>query len=374
MTILINILAFVVVFSVIVFVHELGHFLVARWNGVKVDAFAIGFGPELLGYTSSTGTRWKFCAIPLGGYVKMYGDANVASTGPNTELSAEEKKNWHLSLHSKSAMQRAAVAIAGPMANFIFAIVVFFALFEIFGKPSTVPVLGGIKAESAADKAGLKAGDHIIELNGAPLDSFEQLQREILVNPESEFKLKIKRDNADLEISVTPELKEVKDIFGNVSKIGQLGVIQGAEKKWTRLGPIDGAIESVKYTWFVTTTTLKGLGQMITGTRSTDELGGPIRIFQMTGQMAQVGIDALISFAALLSIGLGLINLFPIPALDGGHILFCIVEGIRGKPLNEKAQEYVTIVGVLAVLSLMVFAIWNDLKHVKAFEWISSLF
>lgn len=374
MTVLINILAFVLVFSVIVFVHELGHFLIARWNGVKVDAFAIGFGPELFGYTSSTGTRWKFCAIPLGGYVKMYGDANVASTAPNAQLSDEEKKNWDLTLHSKSAGQRAAVAIAGPMANFIFAIVVFFALFEIFGKPTTVPILGGIKAESAADKAGFKIGDHLLELNGAPLDSFEQLQREILVNPDSEFKFKIKRDNTDLEISVKPELKEVKDVFGNVSKIGQLGVSPGAEKKWTRLGPIDGAVESVKYTWFIASSTLKGIGQMITGARSADELGGPIRIFQMTGQMAQVGIDALVTFAAILSIGLGLINLFPIPALDGGHVLLCAVEGLRGKPLNEKAQEYVTIIGVLAVLSLMVFAVWNDLKHVKAFEWVSSLF
>lgn len=374
MTVLINILAFVLVFSVIVFVHELGHFLVARWNGVKVDAFAIGFGPELLGYTSASGTRWKFCAIPLGGYVKMYGDANVASTGPNAQLSDEEKQNWNFTLHSKSAGQRAAVAIAGPMANFIFAIIVFFALFEIFGKPSTLPVLGGIKAESAADKAGFKVGDHLLELNGAPLDSFEQLQREILVNPDSEFKFKIKRDNADLELSVKPELKEVKDVFGNVSKIGQLGVSPGAEKKWTKLGPIDAATESVGHTWFVIQATIKGIGQMITGSRSTDELGGPIRIFQMTGQAAQVGVDALISFAALLSIGLGLINLFPIPALDGGHVLFCAVEGVRGKPLNEKAQEYVTIIGVLAVLSLMVFAVWNDLKHVKAFEWISSLF
>lgn len=374
MSILINIIAFVGVFCLIVFVHELGHFLIARLNGVKVDVFAIGFGPELLGYTSKTGTRWKLCAVPLGGYVKMHGDANVASTGPKTELSPEEKESWNLSLHSKSAGQRAAVASAGPIANFLFAILAFFILFEISGKPSTLPTIGQIVPQSAAEKFGLKVGDHILEVDGSSIDSFESLTQRIQLNPNIEIKLKIKRQDVEQEIAVTPAEKEMKDIFGNVTKIGQLGIAPGAEKKWTKLGPIDALTEATKHTWFISTETLKALGQMITGSRSADELGGPIAIFKMSGQAAQVGFDALVSFMAMLSIGLGLINLFPIPALDGGHILFCAIEGIRGKPLSEKIQEYVTIAGVIAVLALMIFSTWNDLKKLRIVEWVSGLF
>ncbi|MDP3533399.1 MAG: RIP metalloprotease RseP [Alphaproteobacteria bacterium] len=374
MAILINILAFVVIFSIVVFVHELGHFLIARWNGVRVEVFAIGFGPELFGYSSSTGTRWKVCAIPLGGYVKMYGDADATSARPKAKLSDEEKKNWSLSIFSKSAGQRAIIALGGPIGNFIFAVLVFFALFEIYGKPTPLPILGSITTDSAAEKAGLKIGDHVLEFNGIPLDSFEQLSQQIKLNPAKDIKLKLKRNNEEIEIIATPETHETKDLAGTILKTGILGVRPGAEQKWTKLGPIDAVTESVKQTWFAATGTIEALGQMITGKRSADELGGPIRIFQMTGQAAQVGIASLISFMAMLSIGLGVINLFPIPALDGGQVLFCAVEGIRGKPLNEKAQNYVTIFGVLIVLALMIFSFWNDLKHIKAFEWVSSLF
>ena len=374
MSIIINILAFVGVFCIVVFVHELGHFLVARFNGVKVEVFAIGFGPELLGYTDKSGTRWKLSAIPLGGYVKMYGDANVASTGPQAELSKEEKDNWNLTLHSKSAGQRAAVASAGPIANFLFAILSFCILFQFSGKPATLPILGQILPNGAAEKYGLQTGDYVLEVDGSSIDSFESLAQHIQLSPDIPLKLKIKRNETIQELSVTPALIERKDIFGNVNKIGQLGIAEGAEKKWTKLGPIDAVTEATKYTWFVSVKTLNMLGQMITGSRSADELGGPIAIFKMSGQAAQIGFSAIISFMAMLSIGLGLINLFPIPALDGGHILFCAIEGIRGKPLSEKIQEYVTIVGVFAVLSLMIFSTWNDLKKLRIIEWVSSLF
>lgn len=374
MAILINILAFVVIFSIVVFVHELGHFLIARWNGIRVEVFAIGFGPELFGYTNKAGTRWKVCTIPLGGYVKMYGDADATSARPKADLSEEEKKNWNLSIFSKSPGQRALVALGGPIGNFIFAIIVFFALFEIYGKPTSLPILGAIATDSVAEKAGLKIGDHILAFNDAPVDSFETLSNQIRLHPGKEVRLKLQRNNEDLEIAATPDTKETKHFWGATSKIGILGIGAGGEQKWAKLNFFDAGIESIKQTWFVASSTLQGLGQMITGARNADELGGPIRIFQMTGQAAQVGLDALISFTALLSIGLGLINLFPIPALDGGQVLFCIVEAIRGKPLNEKAQDYVTIIGVIIVLSLMVFSFWNDLKHIKAFEWITSLF
>lgn len=374
MSVLVNILAFAGVFCLIVFVHELGHYLIARLNGVKVEVFAIGFGPELLGYTAKSGTRWKLCAIPLGGYVKMYGDADASSSGPRSDLTPEQKANWHLSLHSKSAAQRAAVASAGPIANFIFAIFAFFALFLISGKPSTLPVIGQVLPGSAAEKSGLQTDDRILEVNGTTVDSFESLTQLIQLNPDIPLNLRIKRGEEEKAIVLTPELKELKDVFGNVSKVGKAGIGEKGEKQWTHLGPVDSLVEAANYTWFVSTQTLKMLGQMIIGARSAEDLGGPIAIYKMSGQAAQVGLSALVSFAAILSIGLGLINLFPIPALDGGHILFCAIEGVRGKPLSEKVQEYVTIVGVLLILALMVFSTWNDLKKLRIVEWVNSLF
>lgn len=370
---ILNLVAFLAVFTLIVFVHELGHYLVARWNGVKIDVFAIGFGKELFGLTDRNGTRWKFCAVPLGGYVKMYGDENVASTGPVKEMSPEMKKNWELTVHSKSPWQRAAVAVAGPAANYVFAIIAFFFLFSLMGKPYTEPVIAMVQEESAAAQAGLQLGDRILEVDGSSVESFEELAVHIKMHPGKTSDYKIERDGEVLTLPVTPTEKVMKDVFGNENKMGQLG-INSLEKGWKDVSIFGAFTSSFSEVYFITSRSLEALGQMIVGSRSAEELGGPIRIFQMSGKVAEMGIAALISFTALLSISLGLINLFPIPALDGGHIVMCVAEGIIGRPLNEKFQEYITIVGVSLLIFLMLFATWNDLSQLKVFEWAGSLF
>lgn len=368
-----NLVAFLVVFTLIVFVHELGHYLVARWNGVKIDVFAIGFGKELFGYTDKNETRWKFCAVPLGGYVKMYGDENVASTGPVKDMDEETKKNWDLTVHSKSPWQRAAVAVAGPAANYLFAAVAFFFLFALMGKPYTEPVIAMVQEESAAATAGLQVGDRVLEVDGKKIESFEDLAIQIKMNPGVTFNYTIERDGQTQNLAVTPAEKVMTDVFGNENKMGQLGV-NSLQKGWKEIGVFSAVTESLSEVYFITSRSLEALGQMITGSRSAEELGGPIRIFQMSGKVAELGIAALISFTALLSISLGLINLFPIPALDGGHIVMCVIEGIIGRPLNEKFQEYITIVGVSLLIFLMLFATWNDLSQLKVFEWVGGIF
>lgn len=362
---------FVVVLSILVFVHELGHYLVARWNGVKVEVFSIGFGPEIYGWTAKSGTRWKISAVPLGGFVKMYGDADAASTpgGELTEMTAEQKS---VSFHHKRLGQRAAIVAAGPGINFLFAILLLTGLYAVVGQPFTPAVVDQVMAGSAAEQADLRSGDRVVAVDGSSVSRFEELQRIVQERPGQSLAVVIERDGQQMNLTLTPQPHVLTDRFGNERTIGRLGV-QSNQLQTVRHNPVVAIWEATKETAFLTGATLKAVGQIIVGTRSTDELGGPLRIGQMSGEVAQGGIVPLIWFMAILSINLGLINLFPIPVLDGGHLLFYAAEAVRGKPLGQRVQEYASMAGLAMVVALMVFATWNDLVQLKVVSFLGSL-
>lgn len=363
--------AFLVVLTVLVFVHEFGHYYVARLNGVRVEVFSIGFGPEIWGFNDRAGTRWKISALPLGGYVRMFGDADAASRPGEAvaEMTPEERA---VSLHHKTLGQRAAVVAAGPVANFIFAIVVLSGLFMIYGQPFTPPTIEQVVAGSAAEAAGLRAGDRVLELGGHKIERFEDLMQTVAESPDQPLPITLKRGEETLSLTVTPRAVESVDPFGTKHRIGQLGIIRGADE-YHRRGPLTAVVEAVKETYALVAGTLDAVRQMIIGVRGTEELGGPLRIAQMSGQVAESGIISVIWFMTLLSINLGLINLFPIPMLDGGHLLFYGLEALRGRPLGERAQEYGFRIGLALVLSLMIFATWNDLVHLRIVAYVVSL-
>ncbi|HXP77448.1 MAG TPA: RIP metalloprotease RseP [Stellaceae bacterium] len=366
-----KILPFLIVLTVLVFVHELGHYFSARRNGVKVQVFSIGFGPELFGWTSRSGTRWKLSLIPIGGYVKMFGDADAASMPSETveEMTEEEKA---VSFFHKRLMQRAEIVAAGPAANFLFAIVVLAGFFMTVGQPFTPADIGEVIAGSAAERAGMQPKDKILAIDGKAIERFEDIQQIVGLNDGEPLKVLVQRDGEQLALSATPTVIEEKDVFGNVHRIGRLG-IQRKGTEFVRRDPVSALWRAADETWNIAAGTLTAVGQMVMGTRTTDELGGPIRIAQMSGVVAQGGPSNLIWFMAVLSVNLGLINLFPIPILDGGHLLFYAAEAIRGRPLGQRAQEYGFRVGLALVLTLMVFATWNDLVHTGVIPFLKSL-
>lgn len=363
------VIPFLFVLTVVVFFHELGHFLVARWAGVKVLTFSLGFGPELAGFNDRHGTRWKLSAIPLGGYVKFFGDESEAST-PSTEtlsrMSADERS---YSFHHKGVAPRAAIVAAGPIANFLLAIVIFSTMFMFLGKPSTTARVDSIQAGSAAAAAGFKTGDVISGIDGQAIDSFSDMQRIVSTKAGQTLTFDVKRDSTTLKITATPELREMKDSFGNVHRLGVLGISRATtagDSVTQPVSPPTAVWLGIKETWFVIDRTFSYIGGVFTGREAADQVGGPIRIAQISGQVATIGFAALIHLAAVLSISIGLLNLFPVPLLDGGHLLFYAVEAIRGKPLSERAQEMGFRIGLALVLMLMVFATYNDFKHLAA--------
>ena len=363
------IIPFLFVLTIVVFFHELGHFLVARWCGVKVLTFSLGFGPELAGFNDRHGTRWKISAIPLGGYVKFFGDDTEAST-PSTEalasMSAEEQAG---SFHHKKVGPRAAIVAAGPIANFILAIVIFTCLFTFFGKPSTTARVDKIEANSAAAKAGFQVGDVVTAIDGKTIGSFSDMQRIVGVHAGDQLTFTIKRGDATLQLKGTPEQREVKDPFGNAHRLGVLGITRATspgDVVTERVDPATALWLGVKETWFVVDRTLAYIGGVFTGREAADQVGGPLRIAQISGQVATIGLTALVHLAAVLSISIGLLNLFPVPLLDGGHLLFYAVEAVRGRPLSNRAQEMGFRIGLGLVLMLMVFATYNDILHLAA--------
>lgn len=358
---------FLLILSVVVFVHEYGHYWVARRNGVKVETFSIGFGPELFGRYDRHGTRWKFAAIPLGGFVKMLGDADATSATADAATAGEAD-----SFPAKNVWQRMAIVAAGPAANFVFAIVVLAVLFAVSGRPFTPAEVGSVQPDSPAAAAGMLPGDRILEAGGEPVDSFESLQEIVRASAETPLEMVVLRDGAEVALTVVPGLSEVTDRFGNVHRIGLIGVSR-AGVEFRRSNPAMAVVEAVEETGRMLGGTLVALGEMISGARGTEELGGPLRIAQMSGQIAQDGLVPVIWFAAVLSINLGLINLFPIPMLDGGHIVLYLIEAARGRPLPERGQEIAFRVGLAMVLGLMVFATWNDLVNLKVVEFVSGL-
>ena len=367
------IVSFLVVLTVLVFVHELGHYWIARRNGVRVEVFSIGFGSELFGWTDRAGTRWKISAIPLGGYVKMYGDADPAST-PDAGLGEMTPEQRAVSFHHKSLGQRAAIVFAGPLANFLFAIVAFAGVYSIVGQPFTPPEITSVVANSAAERAGLQAGDRIIRINGVEIERFEQIQRIVQLNLDNPLQLVVRRDGNELPMTAVPTVIEEPDRRGNVQRVPRLGVkADGVKVEFVKHNPWDAVWRGIAETWVQTAGTVQALGQMITGRRQTDDLGGPLRIMEMSGEVAQGGPAAFIVFMAVLSVNLGLINLFPVPMLDGGHLLFYAIEALRGRPLGPRAQEYGFRIGLVLVFSLMIFATWNDLVHWGLVRYLVSL-
>ena len=360
---------FLFVLTIVVFFHELGHFLVARWAGVRVLTFSLGFGPELVGFNDRHGTRWKISAIPLGGYVKFFGDESEAST-PSSEtlasMTAEERAG---SFHHKKVGPRAAIVAAGPIANFILAIVIFTCMFTFFGKPSTTARVDKVEAGSAAEKAGFQVGDIVTGIDGKVIGSFSDMQRFVSTRAGDQLNFTIKRGDSTLQLQGTPQQREVKDSFGNVHRLGVLGITRATapgDVVTERVDPGTAFLLGVKETWFVVERTLSYIGGVFTGREAADQVGGPLRIAQISGQVATIGVAALIHLAAVLSISIGLLNLFPVPLLDGGHLLFYAFEAVRGRPLSERAQEMGFRIGLGLVLMLMVFATYNDILHLAA--------
>jgi regulator of sigma E protease len=366
------ILPFFAILTVLVFVHELGHYSVARWAGVKVEVFSIGFGPEIFGWTAASGTRWKFSAIPLGGYVKMFGDADPASTRAEglAEMSESDKS---LAFHHKPLRDRALIIAAGPAANFVFAIVLLTAMFISAGQPYAPAIIDKIVPDSAAEQAGLQINDRVIALDGVEITRFEDMRRLIMDNPGVRLPITVERAGTTVSLSVTPAISENVDRFGNKHRIGLLGV-NSQTVETLRLGPVAAVSEAVNETYSLVTRTLTSFGQIISGSRTAEELGGPLRIAQMSGAVAQTGWLQTIWFMAILSVNLGLINLFPIPVLDGGHLLFHAVEATLGRPVGEKVMEYANLTGLTLVLGLMVFVTWNDLTQMRVFDYLGSFF
>ena len=351
--------AFVVVLGVLVFFHELGHYLAARWRGVYVEVFSVGFGKSIASWYDRLGTQWRISWLPLGGYVKMHGQERPE------EVSDEVRASWKpgQTFHEKSVLSRAIIVAAGPIANFILAMV----LFAVVGRPVTSPVVGEVIADGAAARAGMQVKDRIDSIAGQSIRSFEDIQRIVTAHPAETLAVTVTREGTRQDLSVRTDSREVKG-----RRVGLLG-IRGGTVDYQPLSIPEAIVGGVTQTWSITADTFHGLAQMLSGQRGTEELGGPLRIAQLSGQVAELGMSNLISFIAILSVNLGLINLFPIPILDGGHLLFYLFEGVFGRPLPRKAQEYGFRAGIAVLAGLFIFATWNDLTHIGLFRWVAGL-
>ncbi|MEQ8398573.1 RIP metalloprotease RseP [Thalassobaculum sp.] len=365
------VIPFLIILTILVFVHEMGHYLIARRAGVRVEVFSVGFGRELFGWTAASGTRWRISAIPLGGYVKMFGDADPASTGATglDEMTTEQRA---VSFHHKSLKARAAIVAAGPIANFLFAILLLAGLYAIVGRPYAPPVVDEVVAGSAAEQAGIRIGDVFVSADGASVKQFSDLRRVVFSRPGEPLPMVIERDGQRQNVTIIPEPVTETDRFGTQHTFGRLGV-RSNQVSIERLNPFSAVGVATTETWSIVGQTLDVVGQIIAGTRGTEELGGPLRIAQMSGNVAQSGWITTVWFVAMLSINLGLINLFPIPVLDGGHLLFYGVEALRGRPLGERAQEWASMAGLTLVIALMLFVTWNDLVQLNVVTYLGSL-
>jgi regulator of sigma E protease len=363
------IIPFLFVLTIVVFFHELGHFLVARWAGVKVLTFSLGFGPELAGFNDRHGTRWKISAIPLGGYVKFFGDDSEASTPSSEALANMTEEERAGSFHHKKVGPRAAIVAAGPIANFVLAIVIFTGLFTFFGKPIMSARVDKIEAGSAAATAGFQVGDVVTAIDKQPIENFSDMQRIVAGRAGEQLSFTIKRGESIVQLQGTPELKAQKDGFGNTHRLGVLGITRASQPgdvMTERVNPVTAVWLGVKETWLVIDQTLTYIGRIFTGREPADQIGGPLGIAKISGQVATLGLAPLIRLAAVLSVSIGLLNLFPVPLLDGGHLLFYAVEAVRGRPLSDRAQEMGFRIGLGLVLMLMVFATYNDILHLAA--------
>ncbi len=359
--------SFVLVLGVLITFHELGHYLAARWRGIYVEAFSIGFGPALVSWKDRRGTVWKICVLPLGGFVKMHGMAvNVADENAIDMTSVRPGEAYF----EKSVASRSIVTAAGPIANFLLAFVLFTALFVVVGQPVPLAVVGEVAPGSSAADAHLQPGDEVRSVDGHPIAVFEDLRRLVAGSVGRTLQLSVHRGTQDLTVPVT-----VKAVSPAEPAIGRLGITSSSGRvSYVGMGPIAAARAGASQTWSVFSQTLQGLAHLVTTGSGVHELGGPIAIAGMAGKVAELGVASLVNFIALLSINLGLMNLLPIPILDGGHLMFYAAEAVRGRPLPPRALDYGFRIGFAIVGSLFVFISWNDLVHNGAVHWVAHLF
>ena len=370
------ILPFIALIVVVVFIHEYGHYYFAKRYGVGVTDFSIGFGKEMFGWNDKSGTRWKVCVIPLGGYVKFFGDRNVYSQADNDKIIKEYSKEDQEKLFVlKPLYQRALIVFGGPLANFLLAILIFFSIYTFAGKDFTPAVINEVQKDSPAMVAGLKDNDIVISIDGNEVKSIMDVSKFITMSTDEFISFTIKRFDQELIFRVKPNLVNSEDNLGNKINKRMIGIKLGAynnEVNHVKLGPSKAIYYAVNEVYYVTTSSLKYLGSMIAGNGDSSQLGGPIRIAKISGQVAEFGILPFISLMAYISISLGLINLFPIPMLDGGHLMFYGIEKILGRPLSQKTQEGFFRIGMFLLLSLMFFTTFNDLKDVGLFKFFNN--
>jgi regulator of sigma E protease len=360
-----TVLFFLLAIGPLIFVHELGHYLVARWLGVKSEVFSIGFGQEIVGWTDKRGTRWKIGWMPLGGYVKFAGDMNAASM-PDDQWQALPEAQRNVTFPAQPVWKRFLIVLAGPVTNLIAAVLIFMGIIASVGELRVPPVIGQIAPKSAAAESGFKAGDRIVSINGREIERFQDIGHFVELRPKELLDFTLIRDGRTMTITAAPKEDTLKDRFGNVYKRGLLGVGPASGKRVeVPLLELPGA--GLRMTGAVLTSMIDGLGQIITGKRSMKEMGGPLMIAKFSGESAALGWIAFFGFMALISINLGFINLLPVPMLDGGHLLFQIVEALRGKPVSPQIQEKAFFSGFVLLMALMLFVTVNDLGRFGLF-------
>lgn len=367
-----TVLSFLLVIGPLVFIHEMGHYLVGRWFGVKAEAFSIGFGREITGWTDKRGTRWKIGWLPLGGYVRFAGDMNAASEPSREwlELPPEERAR---TFQAKPVWQRFLIVLAGPAVNIIFALIVLTGFVMVYGEPRTPPLVASVQKGTAADQAGLRSGDRITAIDAAPVSHFEDISRLIILRANDKVRITYVRDGQAYTVETSPQQVEEKDQFGNKYSRGLLGVKPVARPVMEPVPLIRAVPTAARQIGYIVSGSVKGIGQIISGRRSVSELGGPIKIAKFSGEQASLGPIAFLWFLAVISINLGFINLLPIPLLDGGHLFFYMIEGVRRKPLKPEAQEWAFRTGLAVLLALMVFVTVNDLASFGLWSKLGGL-
>ena len=366
------ILPFIILILIVVFIHEYGHYYFAKKFGVGVTDFSIGFGKEIFGWNDKSGTRWKICWIPLGGYVKFFGDRNVYSQADHKEIlekysEEDQKKLFTL----KPLYQRSLIVFGGPLANFVLALVIFFSIYTFVGKDFTPAVINEVQKDSPAMAGGLKQNDVILEIDGNKVESIMDVSKFITMSTDEIIDFKVKSSYDELILKVKPNIVPSEDNLGNKLNKRIVGIKLGAynnEINHVKLGPVQAIYHATHEIYFVGISSLKYIGAMIFGKADTSQLGGPIRIAKISGQVAEFGVLAFISMMAYISISLGLVNLFPIPMLDGGHLMFYAFEKVLGRPLSQKTQEGFFRIGIFLLISLMFFTTFNDLKDLGLFN------
>jgi regulator of sigma E protease len=360
-----DVLPFFLIITPVIFFHELGHFAVARFFGVRVETFSIGFGPAITGWTDRKGTKWKISWIPLGGYVKFFGDLDAAST-PDREATAQmTAQERSVAFPFKPLYQRALIVAAGPVANFILAIGILTAFLWASGAIVAPARVSEIVPGSAAQVAGFHIGDKIVDINGRHINTFDDVTAIVAMRPGEPLSVTVERAGRQVALNVTPRLTTIKDQFGEIEKLGRLGI--GAKPEWVHYGPIGAVREAVHTTWLIVQTTLDMPARMFTSSSAVSQLHGPLGIAKLSAQVAQISLLSLIKFAAFISVSIGLVNLFPVPLLDGGHLLYYGFEAVLGRPLGARAQDVGFRLGLAVMLGLMLLATWNDLVRLKLF-------